>query len=61
MYLFTGIFTEQQVRRVGRLAARHDRQRLGLEKQYQSCFQQSIEQGKSRVVCRERQLLRDGW
>ena len=54
----TGLLAEPQVCGVGGLAARHDRQRVGLARPSQSRLQQSVVQSQSRLVRRERLLLR---
>lgn len=60
LYYLLGLFAESQVRRIGRLAARYDRQRLGLAQWCQGSLQQSVIQGEGRLVRREWLLFRDG-
>ena len=56
--LSPGLFSGQQVRGVGGLPARHDRQRVGLAAQRQGGLQQGQLARQGRLVRRERQLLR---
>lgn len=60
LFCIQGIFTEQQIRGFGGVAARYDRQRMGLEKQRKSRLEQSIEQSKGRVFRWEWELFRYG-
>ena len=52
--------SEQQVRGVRRLPARHDRQRLGLEERRQGRIKQGLYKGQGHFLRRERKLLCHG-
>ena len=55
-----GVLPHPEVRGVRGIAARHDRQRVGLEGGGEGRVQQVLQQGEGRQLRRERLLLRDG-
>lgn len=49
----SGVLSNSEIRRIRRLAARHDRERLGLAIGHQSRVEQSFNQSQGNLFCRE--------